>query len=659
MALTAPTRPPEALPSWAKARLEDLQRLEDFFTWENDLFARKELEPSDKLLIRYQRLREIQGKERPEVVKGQDLWRLDTEAIGEQIGMSASTISRRSIKLAENGLMDHVSQPYTLKNGQDVDLVYTRLAPTLNEPDRLGLLDLAKPRNHGGDRYQCEHCSTPYKQIRRRTILSAICENKECSHYGVEETISEKLTIIKQNMDGSVTEVEATCNQGDAANNEDVEQAEQVEATCNQEQEPMPVADCNPKHIDIGVQIATEEADSPPLTLSPAELLEQAAALLVEIAGDEPMHGEMNMRDKAGAYLKYGYVRHPFALEDARAHLAGKKTKAARLLRSDGKTRALCFDADTDEDWQRLLDAAHLLRAAGYAVLLEDSPAGRGGHLWIIYSDLVDVRAAYRHVCELAPMLASIKEYWPYQKKNVRLPGGKYVTPDFSAQCKLYDAIGAQIAETRAEAAAALLSHQTPAAIVPEYPPDPEPAPKKRSARVFVPLSATPLGTKQESSDNPTVAQLVARFNETHRLEDIHPLETATHARATWRNEKGRPSVSYLPDGRWFDHGHADQKTGDKFDLACLVWNKSKSEMLRDLRGEWLAMYRPGAVQTPANQRTSDGGGLSAQPISPDLQARIEAFTAQPCAHCGGYEWILDEGRLRCPCYLKGTNHAA
>lgn len=39
---------------------------------------------------------------------------------------------------------------------------------------------------------------------------------------------------------------------------------------------------------------------------------------------------------------------------------------------------------------QRLTDV-------GYHPLLEASPARRGGHLWLIFDDLIDVRAARHH----------------------------------------------------------------------------------------------------------------------------------------------------------------------------------------------------------------------------------------------------------------------
>jgi hypothetical protein len=362
------------------------------------------------------------------------------------------------------------------------------------------------------------------------------------------------------------------------------------------------------------------------LTADRAALFDQASALLVEIAGDEPIHAEMNARNGQGEPLKYGPVRRVFTLEDARAHLTGRKTKAARLLRADGLTRALCFDADADASWCTLRQAGHVLAEAGYLLICEDSPAGRGGHLWLVYSELVRSSDALRHVRALAPELATIEEYWPHRRQSVRLPGGVYVTPTLREQCKLYDALGGLLAETRAEAAEALLWMQTPARLVPAYPPEPE-QPKLLAARPVV-LASAPAVPGAETRF--TLAQLAAWFNARHSLENIHPLETATHARAVWRAEKGRPSVSYLGQ-RWYDHGHAEQRSGDALDLFILVSGRDRKEVLRELGREYRAELiggngqivsstdRPEAMRAespPKEETAGRPGGLpaSAQP---------------------------------------------
>ncbi len=138
-------------------------------------------------------------------------------------------------------------------------------------------------------------------------------------------------------------------------------------------------------------------------------------------------------------------------------------------------TRALCYDADTLRDWEQLLDAARFLAEAGYHPIVEDSPVRNGkhsgGHLWLIFTHLVNAAAAHQHAVHMAPMLQQIKESWPGPGSNkVQLPGGKYVKPGFAQWCRLHDTCGARIAEDGQSAAHVLLAYQTPAEIVPDSP---------------------------------------------------------------------------------------------------------------------------------------------------------------------------------------------
>jgi IS5 family transposase len=132
-----------------------------------------------------------------------------------------------------------------------------------------------------------------------------------------------------------------------------------------------------------------------------------------------------------------------------------------------------------------------------------------GMERWIIYTDLVDARCAHRHVSELAPMLQEIKERWPSPGNHkVRLPAGCYVKPGFSQQYKLYDAIGGQLADHRRDAARALLTSQTPAAIVPVYPPDPEPDPRSTKRQ---PSSRETSSKKHQNQTRPALQSPDAR----------------------------------------------------------------------------------------------------------------------------------------------------
>ena len=119
-------------------------------------------------------------------------------------------------------------------------------------------------------------------------------------------------------------------------------------------------------------------------------VLTEAVRLLVDIAGTEPVHIEMSARGPK----KYYDVRRMFDERDGRAHLLGYRTKGATLRHPGGMTRALCYDADTPGDWQLLQEAAKVLAESGSIPLLEVSPVGRGGHLWIIYTGLVSADQA-------------------------------------------------------------------------------------------------------------------------------------------------------------------------------------------------------------------------------------------------------------------------
>src|SRR5258706_14031492 len=133
--------------------------------------------------------------------------------------------------------------------------------------------------------------------------------------------------------------------------------------------------------------------------------LDAAAALLVDIAGPEPVHIEMAARGPK----KYYAVHRALSERDARAHLAGRSTRGATLRHPQGLTRALCYDADTPDDWLQIISAAWLLSEQGYHPLLEASPAqdehAGGGHLWIIYTAPINAAWAHRNVLQIAPRL--------------------------------------------------------------------------------------------------------------------------------------------------------------------------------------------------------------------------------------------------------------
>ncbi|HEV2579606.1 MAG TPA: hypothetical protein VGT44_02040, partial [Ktedonobacteraceae bacterium] len=335
--------------------------------------------------------------------------------------------------------------------------------------------------------------------------------------------------------------------------------------------------------------------------------LDAAAALLVEIAGPEPVHIEMSSRGPK----KYYDVHRALNEQDARAHLAGRVTKGATLRHPAGMTRALCYDADTPDDWLRLVEAAWQLAEHGYRPLLEVSPAqddrhAGGGHLWIIYTALVNAAWAQRQVVQIAPALHALHENWPNTSGNkVRLPGGRYVRPEVRAWCRLYDAQGTRLSSDGPGAARVLLDWQTPAELVPAFP-DAEP---NGETGELAPLPNGAVGQRGRSAPLPsapdapgvdeqwqrkhgryfwfqfTPAQLASWYNERTPIEDLLPREKNGMGLASWRGER-TASVGIRADG-WVDFGASarrpdgKQDGGDALELQVRISQQAKPEVMR------------------------------------------------------------------------------
>jgi hypothetical protein len=303
-----------------------------------------------------------------------------------------------------------------------------------------------------------------------------------------------------------------------------------------------------------------------------------AARLLVAIAGPWPAHIEMSAR----GHKKYYEVHRPFAERDGRLHLQGWKTKGAALRYPDGMTRALCYDADTPTVWQRVQEAARALAACGYMPLLEASPAGRGGHLWIIYTGLVKASWAQHYAVARAPQLQEISECWPGAAHKVRLPGGKYVQPGFAAWCTLADAEGTLLATDGASAARVLLDYQTLAALVPASPPE------MSSALHGSECTEVPNRQEQEAERHKhslgqvdsrwyekygrslwfqfTPGQLAALYNERNPLPELLPLEQNGMAFSPSVEER-TPSTAITKDGQgWVDFSARTRHPAGKHD---------------------------------------------------------------------------------------------
>jgi hypothetical protein len=359
--------------------------------------------------------------------------------------------------------------------------------------------------------------------------------------------------------------------------------------------------------------------------------LEQAAQLLLEIAGPADEHIEMSATGPG----KYYTVHRAITFEDCLKHLRGIKTRGATLRHPQGMTRALAFDSDATRlypGWWWMTGAAAQLAEAGYHVLLEPSPASRGGHLWIIFDGLVNARAARHHVCSIAPLLTDVREYWPgpahaLKWNKVRLPGGRYVSPETSAWCRLYDVQGQLLASNGLAGARVLLDQQTPASIVPsleadnqeEMPPDAEASHSSRAERPSQPRMPELRANAQPQADardpqqqqkyseasrflwfHYTPAQVAAWYNARHTVDDLLDFDRTgmANAEALGRPER-TPSVGSTRDREhWADFGAAAREDdgrpvgGDVLELLVKTSGRSKGQILRELGREMVAEAR-------------------------------------------------------------------
>jgi hypothetical protein len=317
-----------------------------------------------------------------------------------------------------------------------------------------------------------------------------------------------------------------------------------------------------------------------------------AAELLLDIAGPASEHIRMNEREGK----KYYTNLEPLTLRHMTAHLERRRTYGALIGHPDGTTRASIYDADTPEAVAIVKEAALRLQVAGYKPLIERSPVGKA-HLVIIYTEHVYARAAHASECRLALELEKIKEYWPSPSHNkVRLPAGKYVRPGRVGWCTLYDASGQELSRDGQSAGSALLEYQTPASLVPSEPEVPAlewslpVLPQEHSHRN---LKRDEYSFAKDKRTRLWVAftpqQLIDRFNQQYRIEDLVAYERNGMILANWRGER-TASVGVTKDGHhWVDFGASacrsdgKQDGGDAFELYVRKSRRAKEEVLREL----------------------------------------------------------------------------
>jgi hypothetical protein len=295
---------------------------------------------------------------------------------------------------------------------------------------------------------------------------------------------------------------------------------------------------------------------------------------------------------------------------------------------------------DTAAEWTVLQDAARTLVAAGYLSILEPSPAGRGGHLWIIFDALIDASTVRQHIFSLVPALATVQEYWPGPQNTkrwnkVRLPGGKYVRPGINVWCQLISVSDGETSHDGLSAAQVLLTHQTPATTVAVPSSDKEETPVEdvmlpgevkdqsnvHEQETSIPADANPTSNllpgdrrHNQSIDSQwratygqnesgshlwfafTPQYLASWYNAHHDMRDLLPPERNGYGLASWRGEQ-TASVA-IRDDHWTDFGASarrpdgTQDGGDALELQARLTQTSKSDILRQVAKELVAQAR-------------------------------------------------------------------
>ncbi len=545
------------------------RELENYLKWEERLFSNPHLSATNKLTLIATRRAALRGQTHDE----QGRTRLNLNSIAERIGVSPDTVGRNLKYLATVGVVDRQTVPEIQENGERWTRVYAGLNDELLQaPEKIVP---ETPRNHGGNRYRCQHCGSEQVMIKRRVTLICKC----CQHESLleeserdQEPAAEENTVQTDNLPDNRKPVSPPMS-GDASDG-------------------------------TGESILSE--------------IETAAALLLALAGPSDEHIEMSKRGPKKYYTVFRKLTH----DDLHDHLHGGKARGALCQYPDGKTRGLGWDTDSLEQWAAVEDAARQLAHAGYMPIVEPSPAGRGGHLWILFDALVDVSAARQQVYELVPALETLAEYWPgphdaKRWNKVRLPGGRYVRPDISAWCQLISVSDGETSQDGDGAARLLLEHQTPASLVPPPTGDAAPILDDSAAPKYQAISSN--DTNEAAPGNQGLdSQWHAKYGQTDegkRLwfafipsyvatwynahNDVHDVLAPGkdgYGLANWRGERSA-SVAFRGD-QWTDFGASarrddgTQDSGDALELQVRVSQEPKPEVLRQTGKELVQQAR-------------------------------------------------------------------
>ncbi len=351
---------------------------------------------------------------------------------------------------------------------------------------------------------------------------------------------------------------------------------------------------------------------------------------LLHIAGDLPRHIVM---PKDGP-KKYDWRPAPLTRELLRRHLDWEITLGSEQRWASGRTFALCWDADTPDDFARHQASAQRLLASGARPVLERSPSRQhpgGGRLWLFFQTAVAPGRAWATAVRHAPDLAHRTihqgksgaitepwECWPTLHaapdevtRQVRLPGGYFQRADDAGPCPLalvtpdgplHWAVGREaVALTyRARTPANWVTEPAPPAPAKDHrlPPSPprvlDTHPAMLTTDQPLPAAATDAQWQTRTRGRHhtwhfwvTDKEAIAWFNARHDVRELLPTEANGYARATWRGER-TPSVAYVAPNGWIDYGHSTRADGrrdggDAFDALCRREGLERSQALQNI----------------------------------------------------------------------------
>jgi len=561
------------------------RELENYIKWEERLFSNPHLSATHKLTLIATRRAALRGQTHD----AQGRTRLNLNSIAERIGVSSDTVGRNLKYLATVGVVDRQTVPEIQENGERWTRVYASFNnELLQAPEKI---IPETPRNHGGNRYRCQHCGSEQVIIKRRVTLICKC----CQHESLLEESEREQELASDQQHASE---EATVQTDDLQDN----------------RKPVTPLLSDNESDGTPESVLAEVQDHQPVS----SYIDAAATLLLALAGPSDEHIEMSKRGPKKYYTMFRKLTH----DDLRDHLHGGKARGALCQYPDGQTRGLAWDADSLEQWASVEEASQQLAHAGYMPILEPSPAGRGGHLWILFDALVVASEARQHVYELAPALKLLDEYWPgpldaKRWNKVRLPGGRYVRPDVNAWCQLISVGDGETSQDEGSAAQLLVDHQTPASLVP--PPTDDaistigdvartecqniPSHNKDGATPGNQGLDSQWHTKYGQTDQGkrlwfvfTPAYVAAWYNARNNVNDLLTPESTGYGLASWRGER-TASVAFRGD-QWTDFGASakrddgTQDSGDALELQTRLSQEAKSEVLRRVGKELVCEAR-------------------------------------------------------------------